>query len=84
MTEDLLRDLLLAIEQQLDSPQTPYVRQALVRLLGLGVPEAEAKTRIALCLAEEMDNILRDRRLFDEKAYRAALGDLQFGDDEEE
>lgn len=76
MNDDLLPDLIAAVEQQLGSPQTPYVAKALARLLTLGIDEAEAKIQIALCLGEEMDRVLRTRRPFDEKAYRANLAGL--------
>jgi len=73
---ELLPDLLAAIEQQLASPQTPYVRKTLDRLIHDGLEESEAKTQIALCLGEEMDQILRKKRPFDEKSYRASLDQL--------
>ncbi|MES2658457.1 MAG: hypothetical protein V4689_07550 [Verrucomicrobiota bacterium] len=76
MNDDLLPDLLAAVDQQLVSPQTPYVAKTLTRLLLLGIVESEAKTQIALCLGAEMDNILRTRKPFDERAYRAALDEL--------
>jgi hypothetical protein len=84
MNDDLLPDLLAAVEQQLTSPQTPYVAKTLVRLVKLGLDEAEAKTQIALCLGEEMDNILRTKKGFDEKAYRANLDALPDGGEKEE
>ena len=80
MNDDLLADLLVAVEQQLASPQTPYVRKTLERLLKLGVEESEAKSQIAICLGEEMDNILESRGLFDETAYRSALEGLPSSD----
>jgi hypothetical protein len=76
MTDELFADLLAAVEQQLTSPQTPYVGATLRRLVKLGVEESEAKSQIALCLGEEMDEVLRKRRAFDEKAYRAFLDAL--------
>ena len=76
MNDDLLPDLIAAVEQQLTSPQTPYVAKAFARLLQLGLDESEAKSQIAICLGEEMDNILRTRKPFDEKAYRASLDAL--------
>lgn len=82
MNDDLLPDLLAAVEQQLTSPQTPYVAETLARLVKFGIGEAEAKTQIALCLGEEMDQLLRKRRGFDEKAYRASLENLPMQDDE--
>lgn len=87
MNDDLLPDLIAAVEQQLTSPQTPYVAKAFARLVKLGLDEAEAKSQIALCLGEEMDQVLRKHRAFDEKAYRASLNALPFTDgaeDEEE
>ena len=76
MNDDLLPDLLLAVEQQLVSPQTPYVAKTLARLVGLGIEESEAKTQIALCLGEEMERILGSRKPFDEKSYRTDLDGL--------
>ncbi len=76
MNDDLLPDLLTAVGQQLTSPQTPYVAKTLARLLQLGIDEGDAMTQIAFCLGEEMDNILRTRKPFDEKAYRASLDAL--------
>ena len=83
MNDDLLPDLLAAVEQQLTSPQTPYVAKNLARLLKLGIEQTEAKTQIALCLGEEMDKILMTRKPFDEKAYRASLEALPMAEDEE-
>lgn len=76
MNDELLADLLSAVEQQLVSPQTPYVAKTLVRLVKLGLEESEAKLEIAICLGEEMDEVLKKRRGFDEKAYREALDAL--------
>lgn len=84
MNDDLLADLIAAVEQQLASPQTPYVAITLARLVKLGMAEAEAKSQIALCLGEEMDQVLRTRRGFDEKAYRASLGNLPLHGEEAE
>ena len=84
MNDDLLPDLIAAVEQQLVSQQTPYVAKTLARLIQLGLAETEAKSQIALCLGEEMDQVLRKRRGFDEKAYRASLEALPMPDDESE
>ena len=80
MNDDLLPDLIAAVEQQLTSPQTPYVAKTFTRLLKLGIEETEAKSQIALCLGEEMAAILRTRRPFDEKSYRARLDALPMAD----
>ncbi len=81
MTDDLLPDLIAAVEQQLNSLETPYVATTLKRLCGLGIEESEAKSQIAICLGEEMDRMLVTRKPFDEKSYRAALQDLPLRDD---
>ena len=78
MNEDLLPDLILAIDQQLVSPQTPYVAKAFDRLKKLGLHEAEAKTQLAMALGKEMDEVLRKKRGFDETAYRELLEALPF------
>jgi hypothetical protein len=78
MSDELLPDLLAAVEQQLASPQTKYVAKTLERLLKTGMEESEVKQQIAICLGEEMDQVLRKKRGFDERAYRAALEELPF------
>lgn len=84
MNDDLLPDLIAAVEQQLVSPQTPYVAKTFARLLKLGIEETEAKSQIALCLGAEMDQVVRTRRGFDEKAYRARLDELPMREEEAE
>jgi hypothetical protein len=84
MNDDLLPDLIAAVEQQLASPQTPYVAKTYARLLKLGIEETEAKSQIALCLGGEMDQVLRKRRSFDENAYRASLDALPMAVDRDE
>jgi hypothetical protein len=51
--------------------------------LNLGIEESEAKSQIALCLGEEMDQMVRKRRSFDENAYRASLDALPMEVDDE-
>ena len=76
MSDELLPDLLAAVEQQLVSPQTKYVAKTFERLVKAGLEEGEAKNQIALCLGEEMEEVLRKKRGFDEIAYREALDGL--------
>ncbi len=83
VNDDLLPDLLAAVEQQLASPQTAYVAKTLKRLVKLGIDEADAKIQIALCLGEEMDQVLRKRRGFDEKAYFSSLNALPMAAEED-
>lgn len=84
MNDDLLPDLLAAVEQQLVSPQTTYVAKTFKRLLQLGTEPGEAKSQIALCLGEEMDQMLKKKRAFDEKSYQAGLKQLPFPPEEDE
>ncbi|MEX1115557.1 MAG: hypothetical protein WEB53_09925 [Akkermansiaceae bacterium] len=81
MNDELFADLLAAVEQQLTSTQTPYVGATFQRLVKLGLEESEAKSQIALCLCEEMDEVLKKHRGFDEKAYRARLDALPLAEE---
>jgi hypothetical protein len=84
MNDELLADLLAAVEQQLVAPQTKYVAKTFERLKKLGLEESEAKEQIAICLGEEMDKVMRTKKGFDEKAYKAALDELPFAEEEGE
>lgn len=83
MSDELLPDLLAAVEQQLVSPQTKYVAKTLERLKKTGLEAGEAKSQIALCLGEQMDEMMRTKRGFDEKAYREALDELPLADEDD-
>lgn len=76
MSDDLISDLLAAVEQQIVSPRTKYVAMTYERLIRAGLDEGGAKKQIALCLGEEMDAVLRQKRGFDENSYRQALEGL--------
>lgn len=82
MNDDLLPDLIAAIEQQLASVETPYVSKNLARLVALGLEENEAKSQMALCLGEQIDHMHETGKPFDEKAYRADLDALPFEEEE--
>jgi hypothetical protein len=82
--DDLFPDLLTAVEQQLASPHTRYVATTHARLVACGLADATAKAQIAWCLGEQLDAVLRQRRGFDEPAYRAALDALPFDDEHAE
>lgn len=73
MNDDLLPDLITAVEQQIASTDTKYVAQTFDRLIALGLDPDEAKSQIAICLGEEMEALLKTRKPFNESAYRAAL-----------
>lgn len=76
MNQDLRDDLVAAVDQQILSPETPYVGNTYHRLLKLGLDDASAKLQIVYCLCEEMEEIIRKPRTFDENAYRKALDTL--------
>lgn len=84
MSDHLLPELLAAVEQQLVSPQTKYVAKTFDRLRKAGMDETEAKKQIAVCLSEEMYEILLYKRPFDEKAYRAALDELPLAPEDDD
>ena len=85
MNDDLLPELVAAVEQQLTSPQTKYVAKTFERLTKGGMADAEAKEQIALCLGQGMDASYRKRRGFDEKSYKDLLNSLPMvAADEEE
>jgi hypothetical protein len=73
---DLVKNLLPAVEQQLESEQTPYVKMALNRLIKSGEDEQEAKMMIALCLADESNRMFIDKRSFDVARYQGLLNSL--------
>lgn len=78
--DSFFEDLIAAVEQQLNSSSTRYVKETYDRLLKAGIDEDEAKERIAESLAEETDTMFRGKREFDEKSYRSRLGNINPGD----
>ena len=78
--DSFFSDLIAAVEQQLNSPATRYVKETYDRLVELGIEEDAAKEMIAECLAEETDAMFRSKREFDEKSYRSRLGNINPAD----
>lgn len=75
--ENLIESLLPAVEQQLESPQTPYVKKTFTRLVETEeISPDEAKEMIALCLADESNRMYIDKRDFDVTRYQDLLDDL--------
>ena len=75
--ENLIESLLPAVEQQLGSPQTPYVKETFVRLVEKeSISPDEAKEMIALCLADESNRMFIDKRDFDVARYQELLEEL--------
>lgn len=71
--QSIVEQLIPAVEQQLESPQTPYVKKAFDRLVADGEEEAEVKMMIALCLADESNRMFIDKRDFDANRYQELL-----------
>ncbi|MDB4704023.1 hypothetical protein OAF26_02760 [Akkermansiaceae bacterium] len=66
--------LLPAVEEQLNSPETPYVREAFDRILTEpDIEEEEAKAMLAFCLADEIEAMMADERDFDGNRYQMLL-----------
>ncbi len=73
---DILKGLLQAVDEQLRSPQTRYVKETYDRLLALGQSDEQAREEIADCLGEELDDMLQKNRSFDETLYKKSLDAL--------
>jgi len=75
--ESLIDTLLPAVQQQLDSAATPYVKATFTRLVEKeSLSPNEAMEAIALCLADESNRMYIDKREFDEARYQELLGTL--------
>lgn len=72
--DEILLQLLPAIEEQLKSPETPYVRETFDRLIqDPEIDEDEAKAMLAFCLADEVEMMQDHKRLFDADRYQLLL-----------
>ncbi len=72
--DEIIEKLLPAIEEQLTSPDTPYVREAYERILTEpDIEEEEAKAMLAFCLADEVEAMMATERPFDEERYQMLL-----------
>ena len=72
--DESLESLLPAIDEQLDSPETPYVREAYDRLLAEpDIEDEEARAMLAFCLADEIEALTAQERPFDSERYQLLL-----------
>jgi len=74
--EELSLKLVPAVEEQIASHETPYVKEHYERLLQLeeeDIDETEAKMLIALCLADEVEMMQREDRAFNPFRYQQML-----------
>ena len=77
--DDGIDQLIPAVEQQISSPETPYVGEAYHRLIKEpDIDEYEAKLMIALCLADESEDMIEKEREFDVARYKNLLAFLPF------
>jgi len=75
--EGLAHALVPAVQEQLNSKQTPFVKKHFQRLIGVEqIPEEEALLMLALCLADESNRMFLDQREFDLKRYRELIEEL--------
>lgn len=73
---EILQGLLFAVDEQLRSSATPYVKATYERLRSLGLADEQAREEIADCLGQELDEMLEQKRSFDESLYRSLLDAL--------
>jgi len=72
--DEAVEQLIPAVEEQLTSPSTSYVRETFERLLKEDdIEEQEAKAMIAFCLADEVESLERENRDFAEDRYKTLL-----------
>lgn len=75
--DEALDHLIPAVKEQLDSPATPYAREAFDCILAEpDIEEEEALSMIAFCLADELEALEREKRDFSEDRYKLLLGML--------
>ena len=81
--ESLIESLLPAVDQQLESAETPYVKKTFTRLVEKeALSPDEAKELIACCLADESNRMYIDKRDFDVARYQELLDSLPTEPDE--
>ena len=71
---EIIEMLLPAVEEQITSAETAYVKDTYERLSAdAEVGPEEAKQMIAVCLADEMEAMMTQEREFDPKRYKTLL-----------
>ena len=72
--DEVVREILPAIEEQLGSQDTPYVRRTYERLLQeQEIEDEEARAMMAFCLADELEAMTTENRSFDAERYEMLL-----------
>jgi hypothetical protein len=71
---EIIEMLIPAVEEQITSAETPFVKEAYQRLLNEpDIDEEEAKKMIAFCLADESERMMEDNREFNLERYKTML-----------
>lgn len=66
--------LLGAIDEQINSSETPYVKETFQELIRQDdINEEEARYMIAFCLADEIEKLEQENRTFDSNRYQTLL-----------
>ena len=74
MNDPEILALLPAIEEQLTSAETPFVKTAYETVLAEDdIDEAEAKYMLAFCLADEIEKMTNEERPFNLERYQMLL-----------
>lgn len=68
--------IMTAVRDQLDSPESPYVKEAYNRLVEQGHPKEEVMNMLAVVLSTEMWEISVKQRSFDQNTYIQRLEGL--------
>lgn len=71
--KELSSNLIPAVEQQMESAETPFVKEHFLRLQEEGIEETEAKMMIALCLADEVETLQKEGREFNLLRYESMI-----------
>ncbi len=83
--DEMVESLIPAVKEQLESEQTAYVKDCLVRLTDKeGLDENEALELIAQALAITVNEMMLSGKPFDVKKYKSLLRDLPLLPDEHE
>jgi hypothetical protein len=67
------KEILLIVDNQLNSPDMPEVKATYERLLALGYDDEDVRKMIGSALACEIFLILKEKQQFDRERYQATL-----------
>ena len=76
-TDKIMEIMAQALDNQLRDREPKETRETLERLIQEGNSEDEAKTKILLVLTEEMFEVFRNKKEFNQQAYVDKLKELK-------